>query len=160
MLHPHCDSTCLRLRAPILRRSAVAADLRSPMRRRREPDAHFHWYGGVLDRRRATPELSSGRAPSEEMVAGSGPGPSVRSGSDQGSVLQLDISTLPGVCLKGCFERSLGDAAGVIRDCGRGDDGNDFQGMILAKTRRDKLLNILITETSALFDHRSCQGCQ
>jgi hypothetical protein len=40
--------------------------------------------------------------------------------------------------LKRRVERGLRDAAGVVRDRGRGDDGDDLQGMILAETCCDE----------------------
>src|ERR1700677_1261550 len=62
--------------------------------------------------------------------------------------------------LKRRVERGLRDAAGVVRDRGRGDDGDDLQGMIIAETCCDKSIDILIVETPPLFDHRPGQRRQ
>ena len=53
----------------------------------------------------------------------------------------VGFSALPGVCLKRSLQRGLRDTAGVVRDRGRGDDGNDLQGMVLAEPGRDKSIH-------------------
>src|ERR1700722_15694397 len=69
-------------------------------------------------------------------------------------------STGPGMSLKRRFERRLGDAAGVVRDRGRGDRGDHFQEMIFAETGREESIDVLLIETSAFFDHRFRQRRQ
>jgi hypothetical protein len=51
-------------------------------------------------------------------------------------------STVPGAGLKLRLERSLRDAAGVVRDRGRGDEGNDLERMIFAEAGRDEPIDI------------------
>src|SRR6516164_501132 len=63
------------------------------------------------------------------------------------------ISLFPGVSLKWRLERRLGDTAGVVRDRGRGNDGNDLQGVVFAETGRDESIDVLVVETSTFFDH-------
>src|SRR5215831_12953623 len=73
---------------------------------------------------------------------------------------RFKISTGPGVSLKRRLERSLRDAAGVVRDRGGGDDSNDLQGMIFTEAGGDESIDVLIVETSTLFDYRFCQSRQ
>jgi hypothetical protein len=75
-------------------------------------------------------------------------------------VIVIGGSTVPGMGLKLRLERSLRDAAGVVRDRGRGDDGDDLERMIFAEAGRDEPIDILIVETPAFFDHRFCQSRQ
>jgi len=66
------------------------------------------------------------------------------------------ISTSPGVNLKRRFERSLREAAGVVRDRGRSDRSNHLKGMIFAETRCEETIDVFIIKTPALFDHGFC----
>src|SRR5262249_34983146 len=72
----------------------------------------------------------------------------------------LWISTGPGMGLKRRVERRLGDAAGVVRDRGRGACGDPLKEMVLAEARREESIDVLVVETSALFDHRLRQSRQ
>src|SRR6516164_7828241 len=71
---------------------------------------------------------------------------------------QLPSSTGPGASFHLCLEPGNRDAGGVVRNRRGGDDRNDLERMIFAETRRDESIDILIVETSALFDHRFCDG--
>src|SRR6516165_4859856 len=67
------------------------------------------------------------------------------------------IWLFPDVSLKGRLERRLGDTAGVVRDRGRGNDGNDLERMVFAETSRNESVDLLVIETSTFFDHCLCQ---
>ena len=49
------------------------------------------------------------------------------------------------------LERRFRDAAGIVRDRRGGDDGDDLEGMILAETGCDELIDVLIVETTRAF---------
>jgi hypothetical protein len=57
-------------------------------------------------------------------------------------------------------ERRLGDAAGVVRDRGRRDCRDHLKKMVLAEAGREESIDVLVVETSALFDHRLRQSRQ
>jgi hypothetical protein len=42
------------------------------------------------------------------------------------------------------LERRSRDAAGIARDCGRGDDGDDLESEVLAETGGDKAIAVLV----------------
>ena len=69
-------------------------------------------------------------------------------------------STGPGMSLKRRFERRLRDAAGIVRDRGRGDAAITSRSVIFAETGRDESIDILIVEAPTLLDHRSRQRRQ
>src|SRR5450631_4232870 len=65
---------------------------------------------------------------------------------------------LPCVSLKRLVKRCFRDAAGVVRDRRRRDDGNYLKKQILAVPRRDELLDVLVAELTALVYQCSGQG--
>ena len=54
------------------------------------------------------------------------------------------VSAGPGMSLKRRFERRLGDAAGVVRDRGRGDRGDHFAEVIFTETGCEELIDVLL----------------
>src|ERR1700729_3103160 len=72
----------------------------------------------------------------------------------------LEFLTGPGMSLKRGLQRRLRDASGIVRDRGRGDDGDDLESMILTEAGRDESIDLFIVKTPTLFDHRSCQSRQ
>jgi hypothetical protein len=64
------------------------------------------------------------------------------------------------VRLERCLERRFCYAASVVRNRGRGNDSDDFERKVFAETGRDKSIDILIVETTALFDQCFCQSRQ
>jgi hypothetical protein len=60
--------------------------------------------------------------------------------------------------LKWGFERRFRDAAGIVRDRGRGDRGDHFEEVIFAEAGREESIDVVIVETSAFFDHRFRQS--
>jgi len=82
------------------------------------------WYAEYIVReqgREAAAVMSSGR----DAIVACGGSPSWAELRDR-TLLASGDSTRPGMGLKRRLERSLRDAAGVVRDRGRGDDGNDL----------------------------------
>jgi hypothetical protein len=75
-------------------------------------------------------------------------------------MLKLWTLRCPGMFLKRRIERWLGDAAGVVRDRRRGDRRDHFEEVILAKPDREGSIDVLVVETSPLFDHRLRQARQ
>src|SRR5271154_585168 len=62
--------------------------------------------------------------------------------------------------LKRRLERGFRNAAGVVRDRGRGDRGDHLESVIFAEAGCDELIEVLIIETPALLDHRLRQSRQ
>src|SRR5215831_7834446 len=62
--------------------------------------------------------------------------------------------------LKRRVEKRLGYAAGVVRDRGRRDCRDHLKEMVLAEAGREESTDVLVVETSALFDHRLRQSGQ
>jgi hypothetical protein len=56
------------------------------------------------------------------------------------------------VRLEGRLERYPRHASGIVRDRRRGDDGDDLESEILAEAGGDESVDVLIVETTALFD--------
>ena len=63
------------------------------------------------------------------------------------------------MCLQGRLQRWVRDTAGVVRDRRGGDNGDHLEQQVLAKASRQKALDVLFVEASALFDQspRQCR---